>query len=1004
MIGDCTIIELAYNAQTVGRLGDGTQIPDHSRQLVGGLTLEAQPPNSILPLGADGLPLSAVGPRAPYQFVKAYFPEAEQIIRIASAYFTLSGYKLGRKHVAEAVQFRILVGKEDGRNVRLAVLDEIWDDLQRCDTDLWQTVDELVRKLKSGQLKIVDARAMEVPFHCKFYIVDDKAMWHGSANFSRQGLQVSIEQVALIRDPAQVAYFTRQYEDYFLHATDLVARLISILEAWLQLAPPFHVYLKTLLALNDLPDHAVRSGLGAHSPLYYQKGVIARALRQIDDWGGACIVAATGLGKTVIGAEIVSRLVVAGKARRLILITPKGVQSNWQSECQGRDLPYTYFNTSVLFKQAKADNHQAAELERQLEQADADTVIVIDEAHVYRNQLMAQRKRKQSLVYLRVNTAANERKAKVVLLTATAYGTNLQNLDSLLHLLPHSLTVSDLLSTHTSAWRASDPDSFARLPVVTVLGLPHVLNIARQRGDIDAQGRTFIQFGPERRYLPYKLQLMAVPYEPPLKENIADILNRGYFDQLHKFRQEYYDDDSRQFKPALIDTVYNSALDSWLSSPAAFRVSLAKNLATPDPELPAEAGVPLDLWGNLARDVPRAKRQRDGRKQHFGKNRYEGPLKLTADERLASLSQLAQQLEEIGPDQDDKLQQLLTILLRHCQAGGKVIIFVSLYHTAAYLLAAIQQRFPELRVGCTVEPGGAPKLKPGHQRRRILEEFSPRSHNVKVWDEEHDVLICSDADGIGVNLQDANTIVNYDPPEGADRLFQRAGRVLRMTSDPFRTVHLYTLVPSVLDGAAVSKVDESIHEIFQRATKRHDRSQRILGSSIHTNQREHVVKLDDEVEVELLIRDSEILNSLGGIPVTPSIAHTAVLEQYRALAEELPDNLLSAKRYAGLHRLIYVLVRHQKRPIPIVYNLSLRQLDEIDDLQVLDLLACTDNEPRAGIDAPKVERLANQAVRQWCQAVNANIEEVRKICALYLLPDQASDELMDTLEDAADDT
>jgi len=125
----------------------------------GDFSLEVQPPNSNLPLGADGLPLSAVGPRAPYQFVKAYFPEAEQIIRIASAYFTLSGYKLGRKHVAEAVQFRILVGKEDGRNVRLAVLDETWDDLQRCDTDLWQTVDELVRKLKSGQLKIVDARA-----------------------------------------------------------------------------------------------------------------------------------------------------------------------------------------------------------------------------------------------------------------------------------------------------------------------------------------------------------------------------------------------------------------------------------------------------------------------------------------------------------------------------------------------------------------------------------------------------------------------------------------------------------------------------------------------------------------------------------------------------------------------------------------------------------------------------------------------------------------------------
>ncbi|WP_366145953.1 MULTISPECIES: C-terminal helicase domain-containing protein [unclassified Nostoc] len=59
--------------------------------------------------------------------------------------------------------------------------------------------------------------------------------------------------------------------------------------------------------------------------------------------------------------------------------------------------------------------------------------------------------------------------------------------------------------------------------------------------------------------------------------------------------------------------------------------------------------------------------------------------------------------------------------------------------------------------------------------------MSPRSHNYKA-NREYDVLICTDADGLGVNLQDADTVVNYDPPEGADELFQRAGRVLRMTA------------------------------------------------------------------------------------------------------------------------------------------------------------------------------------------------------------------------------
>ncbi len=969
-----------------------------------GLRMMATPnPKLDLPLGPDGRPLSGVGPRAPYQFVKVYFPEAELIVRIASAYFTLSGYKLGRKHIAEEVQFRILVGKEDGRNVRQAILDEIWEDLQRCDTDLWQTVDELVRKLRAGQFKIVDARAMEVPFHCKFYIIDDKAMWHGSSNFSRQGLMVSIEQVALIRDPDQITYFTQQYEDYFTQATDLVEKLIQILEGWLRLAEPFDIYLKTLLALNDLPDRDVRTGLGAHPPLYYQKGVIARALRQISEWGGACVVAATGLGKTVIGAEIASRLVAAGKARRFILITPKGVQTNWEGECDGRDLNYKHFNNSILFKKAMQDHHQASALDRQLALADSDTTIIIDEAHWYRNELMARRKRKHSLVFDRINTAANERGSKVVLLTATAYGTNLQNLDSLLHLLPHRMPVINLLGTRNGPWTAPDADAFARLHVVTVLGLPHVLNIARQRGDVDENGRTFIQFGGERRYLPHKLRLSAVRYDLPEAEAVQGVLQDGYFDQQNKFRQEYFDDASREIRPGLIDTVFNSAISSWLSSPPAFRASVLKNLSTPDPDQPAEVGMAQDFWGNAPREVPRARRSQSERRRTGTSHRFETPLKLTAAERLPVLQPLAQRLADMGYKQDDKLAKLLAILRQHCRDGGKVIIFVGLYNTATYLIQAIGHSLPALRIGCTVEPGDAPKLKPSHERQQILKSFSPRSHDLIMWEQEFDVLICSDADGIGVNLQDADTIVNYDPPEGADRLFQRAGRILRMTADPFRVIHLYTMVPSVIDHPEPGAINRIIQDVFRRATRRHERSKQILGSPILTDSPEQVVSLDDERDVDVLIRDTDILNDLGGIPVTPSITHTAVLEQHRERALALQDNLQSARRSPNDHRLVYVLVRVDDQLFPIVYNASLRQLEDKDDLEVLDLLACPEDEARAPVPAAKVERLANQAVRVWAKAHKIELQGVRKVCSMYLLPDQATDDLDDALEDAADE-
>mgnify|MGYP007082094612 CR=1 FL=1 len=56
----------------------------------------------IIQYDSTDKPISGVGPGAPLVFVKAYFPEAQQVIRIASAFFTLSGYQLGRKYALGA--------------------------------------------------------------------------------------------------------------------------------------------------------------------------------------------------------------------------------------------------------------------------------------------------------------------------------------------------------------------------------------------------------------------------------------------------------------------------------------------------------------------------------------------------------------------------------------------------------------------------------------------------------------------------------------------------------------------------------------------------------------------------------------------------------------------------------------------------------------------------------------------------------------------------------------
>lgn len=55
-------------------------------------------------------------------------------------------------------------------------------------------------------------------------------------------------------------------------------------------------------------------------------------------------------------------------------------------------------------------------------------------------------------------------------------------------------------------------------------------------------------------------------------------------------------------------------------------------------------------------------------------------------------------------------------------------------------------------------------------------------------------------------------------------------------------------------------------------------------------------------------------------------------------------------------------------------------------MTILDLIACTALEPRAAIQAADIERSANQAVQCWCETERVAIEQVSKICALYLAP------------------
>jgi SNF2 family DNA or RNA helicase len=111
------------------------------------------------------------------------------------------------------------------------------------------------------------------------------------------------------------------------------------------------------------------------------------------------------------------------------------------------------------------------------------------------------------------------------------------------------------------------------------------------------------------------------------------------------------------------------------------------------------------------------------------------------------------------------------------EEGRKVVVF-SEYERMTYLAG---QALEKLGIGFVSLHGGVPSKNRG----ALMEKFRR--------DPECRVFLSTDAGGVGLNLQSASAVINFEPPWNPARLEQRIGRVHRLgQAHPVHVVHLLT--------------------------------------------------------------------------------------------------------------------------------------------------------------------------------------------------------------------
>lgn len=166
------------------------------------------------------------------------------------------------------------------------------------------------------------------------------------------------------------------------------------------------------------------------------------------------------------------------------------------------------------------------------------------------------------------------------------------------------------------------------------------------------------------------------------------------------------------------------------------------------------------------------------------------------DEDIETLQLLMVMIEDITPEHDFKLNELIRVIREKIskpinEGNRKILIFTAFSDTAEYLYDNIAERMHrELCLNTALVTGSVDGRTtiPGFKAdmNHVLACFSPKSKDRDVLypkdTADIDILIATDCISEGQNLQDCDFCINYDIHWNPVRIIQRFGRIDRIGS------------------------------------------------------------------------------------------------------------------------------------------------------------------------------------------------------------------------------
>lgn len=539
----------------------------------------------------------------------------------------------------------------------------------------------------------------------------------------------------------------------------------------------FHYFPNLVEGLDREDDNPMLTHLTA-----FQVDAYNQAKEILSRYGGVFLADVVGLGKTYIALALLKHF-KRRYGERAVVIAPPSVCPAWEQLSHFLDVDLKTISIGKL-----EELHEYSDRE----------LVVIDESHNFRNTGTLRYETLQG--WLRPDEGASHR--KVLLLSATPQNNRAEDVKNQLALFPNNYTQLPYDGYESrDAWFRAIATGDAKLRDL----LQHII-VRRTRRDIaraypDATLR--VRVGPgqyEERQLEFPKRLsgeaqclrysLDSTYGKQFYLELLDAIKTMHYPMqgVGRYLLPSAEGDPRVanlrrgrssvrglFKVLLLKRL-ESSIEALYNTLTRLEAKLSAGLAALDRgevPLPPRAQTSDETEGDSPSSLPI---------ELFDGQRLREDV-LADQDRVKGLVRKIKFLKNLG---DQKLARLSKHLYQRPPSQHKTIIFTQFADTAHYLGEKLSDYFDHTEVVTGARSGII----------KVARRFAPKANYAGELDPESeiDLLISTDTLSEGVNLQDADTLINYDLHWNPTRLIQRAGRIDRLGSE-HDEIHICGFVP-----------------------------------------------------------------------------------------------------------------------------------------------------------------------------------------------------------------